>query len=81
MALNLIKRYYFWISLNDIFFNFIEWYKYEFYKNNLYKMYPRLISSLSFDNKSLMISMFSFSTAKYSAVWLRYIILKFHWKL
>ena len=35
------------------------------------------MSSLSFVNKSLMISMFSFSTAQYNAVLLNYIMLKY----
>lgn len=33
------------------------------------KMYGILISSLLFDNKSLIISMFSFAIAKKNAVW------------
>ena len=40
---------------------------------HIFKIYPRLISILSLFNKSLMISMFSFSTAKYNAVLLNYI--------
>ena len=76
MILNSIEKYdvklhwktLFWIQLKDMILNFIEWYKYEFYKNNIYKTYPRLISSLSLVNKSLSISMLLFSTAKYNDV-------------
>ena len=62
----------------NMILNFIERYDFEFYNNYKIKAYPMLISSLSFVNKSLMISMFSFSTAKYNAVLYNYIISKFH---
>ena len=76
MILNSIEKYdvklhwktLFWIQLKDMILNFIEWYKYEFYKNNIYKTYPRLISSLSFVNKSFMISIYSPATASNIAV-------------
>ena len=69
--------------------NLIENYNLKFYKEKIMKTYPILISSLSFVNKSLIISMFSFSTAIYNAVlWNCYllkiifkdIILNFIWK-
>ena len=47
--------------------NFIEIYDYKFHKK-LNKILRILAFILSFVNKSLMISMFSFSTAKYNAV-------------
>ena len=50
--------------LKDMILNFIERYDLGFYNINKIKIYPILISSLSFVNNSLMISMFSFSTAK-----------------
>ena len=67
IILNVIERYdlkCYWmiwceILLNNMILNIIKY---------IFKIYPRLISSLSFVNKSLMISMFSFSTAKYNAV-------------
>ena len=75
MILNFIERYdfefhwkiWFWISLKDMILNFIQRVLLKFYKK-LYKILRRLISSLSFVNKSFTISMFSFSTAKYNAV-------------
>ena len=44
-------------------------------------MLMMLISSLSFVNKSLMISIFSFSTAKYNAVLLNYYKISFKYML
>ena len=61
--------------------NFIEKYNFRFYLKYAFKMHPILGSILSLLNKSLMISMFPFSTAKYNAVLLNYIVLKFHWKI
>ena len=58
--------------------NSIERYDFEYYKKNIFKILIILISSLSFVNKSLTISMFSFSTAKYNAVLQNIIMLKFH---
>ena len=71
---------WFWIILKDIFLNVIERYAFEFYKN-IFKILIILRSSLSFVNKSLTISMFSFSTAKYNAVLQIIIILKFYLKI
>ena len=44
----------------------------------IFKTLKALISSLSFVNKSLTISMLSFSTAKYNGVLSNHIILEFH---
>ena len=75
IILNVIERYNFewywkiWYSiwLKDMILNSIEWYDFQFHKN-LWKILRILMSSMSFVNKSLMISMFSFSIAKYNAV-------------
>ena len=62
--MNFIKRYKLWIAYEDKNLNVIGRFDFELYKNDIYKIYAWLISSLSFVNKSLMISMFPFSTAK-----------------
>ena len=48
---------------------------------DVFKMLALLTSILLFDNRSLTISMFSFSTAKNNAVLQNHIILKFHLKI
>ena len=60
--------------------NGIEWYDSEYYKKLWRQILKILISSLSFDNKSSIISTFSSVIAKYNAVILINIILKFHLK-
>ena len=71
---------WFWIILKNIILNPIKRYNFELYKKNIFKILMALISSLSFVNKSLTISMFSFSTAKYNAVLQNLIISKLHQK-
>ena len=53
--------------MKDFILNFIEEYDLEFYEKYI-KILITLTSILSLDNRSLIISMFSFSTAKYNAV-------------
>ena len=57
--------------------NYVEIYKIEFYTKK-HQMLTELISSLSFDNKSLTISMFFSSIAKYNGVLLICVITKFN---
>ena len=89
VILNFIERYNFelnwkicfWILLNDKILNDIEWYDSEYYIKLWRQMLRILISILSFDNKSLIISILSFSIARYNDVLLINIIMKFHWKI
>ena len=75
MSSNVIKKYdlelhwkiLFWISLKNMILNVIERYNLEFYEKYI-KILITLTSILSLNNRSLIISMFSFSTAKYNAV-------------
>ena len=88
MILNVIEKYdfefhwkiWFLMSLKYMILNIIEIYDFEYCKNIL-KIFKKLISSLSFVNKSITISVFSFSTAKYNAVLQNQNILKFHLKI
>ena len=80
MILNFIERYdcelcwkiWLWILSKETIMNIIS---------NIYEIIPRLMSSLSFANKSLTISIFPFSTAKNNGVLLNYIILKSYQKI
>ena len=89
MILNGIERYDFkyywmiwlWMELIDMILNDIKWYDSEYSKKLWRQILRILISSLSFDNKSLIISMFSILIAQYNAVRLINIIMKFHLKI
>ena len=70
-----------WIVLKDMILNDIEWYDSEYYKKLWRQILRILISFLSFDNKCFTISIFPFSIARYNAVLLINIIMKFHWKI
>ena len=65
--IKIILMQYFFVGSFYLDGNGVERYDFRFYKK-LRKILRRLISSFSFVNKSLTISMFSFSTAKYNAV-------------
>ena len=74
----------FWISSKDMILNFIERYDFEFYWKydfnsikiynlqfyikNKFKIYPKLMSSLSLANKNKTTSVLFFLTAKYNGV-------------
>ena len=58
--------------MNSLILNGIQKFDLEFCKKKILKILRILISSLSLVNKSLIISMFPFSTAKYNAVLLIY---------
>ena len=61
--------------LKDMILNYIKKYNFGFYKKKkIFKILRILTSILLFANKSLTISMFPFSTAKYNAVSWNHII-------
>lgn len=59
--------------------NVIQQNDFEFYEKIKIKIYPRLISILSFNNKSLTISMLSFLIAECNGASEKYIIVNFIW--